>query len=217
MLTYNDERRFYIRGDGGKRPMDYEDVRDGFLGGENIAARIRNWRMERCAAILNGETPQQLAYESVVVIHVVPFDAIAIPHRFDARTLQAKQDKLLPLRHHSYGHDVDLDGVFALATRDSRLAYSYSLLSHSGAIEGVDGSWLAPWRDDKGKAIPFVAVEGGIIQAVEGYLGLLGSLEISPPYAVFLTSAERSGALYGVRSHLHAFWPANKPRPSVYS
>lgn len=187
ILNYGDDRRFYIRDDGGKRPMDYEEVRDGFLGGETTGARLRNFRMERCAAILSDETPRPLAHRSRIVVHLLPFESIALPRRFETRELYTRCDNFFPLNHSGYSRDFDVDGVFTYTGPGDKPAPGYAYLFTSGTIEAVDANWLAPWRDEHERTIPYGATEPKIIAAVEGYLELLGALDVPPPYAFFLS------------------------------
>jgi len=185
MLTFDDDRRFYFRDDGGKRPMVYEEVRDGFLSGENIAARLRNFRMERCAAVLNDDTPSLLAHPSRFVVHVMPFDCIGQPSRFEARALLTKSRDLLPLNCSGGGGIINFDGVYSYSRSTEGKTDGYAQLFRSGAIESVEASWLSCKFGDKN--IPYGVTEPKIVESVKRYLSLLASLDVSPPYAIFLS------------------------------
>ena len=193
MLTFDDDRRFYIRDDGGKRPMSYEDVRDGFLAGENIGIRLRNFRMERCAAILNDDTPSLLAHTARFVVHVLPFDCIALPARFEARHLLTKSENLLPFSFSGSGKIINFDGVFSLSRTAEGKSDGYAQLFRNGAIESVETSWLSCKQDNK--YIPYALVEPRIVNGVEKYLELLASMDVSPPYAIFLSLLNVKGYL----------------------
>jgi hypothetical protein len=188
MLTFDDDRRFYIRGDGGKRPMEYEEVRDGFVGGELIGAQLRNYRMERCAAVMNDDTPVLLTDRTRLILHILPFSILARSNRLEVRELFGKCDALFPIRG-SGGRDFDADGVFALQRyqHEQAKAEGYAMVFRSGAIEAVDCSFFDARRSGDDKPIPYEAVERDVIKSVERYLTLLQSIEVFPPYAFALT------------------------------
>jgi hypothetical protein len=67
--------RFYSRNSAGKYPLDVGELRTAFALSEQIGERIRNFRSQRLAAIVAGETPIALNDAPKVVIHIVPFSS----------------------------------------------------------------------------------------------------------------------------------------------
>ena len=183
MLTYGDDRRFYIRDDGGKRPMDYEEVREGFVAGEATGARLRNFRMERCAAILNDETPRVLTHRARIVVHLLPFEMFAMPRRFDVRHLHDRCRDLETIVPSSSGRAFDIDGCFAASAHDEGKTDAYVHAFCSGAVEAVDAYML----NVRSQVIQGTEVERHVSGAVQRYLSLLTTLELPGPYALFLS------------------------------
>lgn len=211
ILNYGDDRRFYIRHDGGKRPMEYEEIRDGFLGGETTGARLRNYRTERCAAILNDEIPRQLIHPSRIVVHLVPFESLTVARRFEPRDLILRCDKLRPLSGSGSGLSFDVDGIYSYAREKEDAVHGYATLFRSGVIEAVDALWLSPWRDGTPKVIPYASTELKIIKAVESYLEQLASLNVPPPYAFFLSLLHVRGYFMPTEpQHMHPGNPINR-------
>lgn len=195
ILTYGDDRRFYIRDEAGKkRPMEFEEVRDGFLAGETTAVQLRNFRMERCAAILNDETPGPLFQKQRIVLHLLPYEMFGNPRRFEVRDLYQKCAKLCPIEWSSCGAAFDIDGCYSSATTPDGRIVGYAYIFRSGAIEAVDAQMLEVADLPKNKIIPYTKIEHKLIGATESYLQILRSMEIPPPYACFLS-------LLNVRGH----------------
>jgi hypothetical protein len=60
MVTFKGSSRFFSRGSAGKHQLDVQEIRSAFLLSENVAERIRNFRLERVGKILAGETPLRM-------------------------------------------------------------------------------------------------------------------------------------------------------------
>jgi len=189
ILNYGDDRRFYIRDDGSKRPMDYEEVRDGFVAGEATGARLRNFRMERCAAILNDETPRSLAHRARIVVHLLPYDMFAVPRRFEVRDLYERCHGLETIVPANRLREYDIDGCFAPSEYEDGKIDGYAYVFRSGAVEAVDACLLGTGAE----IIAHSTVEKHLSEAVSRYLALLVSLEVPGPYAVFLSLLNARG------------------------
>lgn len=187
ILNHNNDRRFYIRDDGGKRPMDFEEVEESFLSREAIAPRLRNFRMERCAAILNGDTPRQLAGHARAVLHVLPYSTMVRPGRFSARELFDRCKDLQPICFGGHDRAFDLDGALSFQPHGTDAAVGYSLVFRSGAIEAVDAMILGALGDNSEKRVPGRGLEEALISCADSCVKTLVTLGIEFPMAIFLS------------------------------
>jgi hypothetical protein len=194
LLTYNDDRRYYIRDDGGKRPMDNDEVRKSFLAGGSTGVRLRDFRLERCTAILKDETPAPLLRPQRVVLHLLPFEMFSKPRKFVARELFKLCQDVFPIDWSSCSRAFDRDGCCSSGPTPAGKCYGYAYVFRSGAIEAVDTQMLFDAQEPDSKVIRYDILEPGLVEAVRGYLRVLGKLDISPPYALFLS-------LLNVRGH----------------
>ena len=56
-VTLGRSLRFYSRNSAGKYPLDLGEVRNAFLGGQELATRLRNFRLERIGLITGNQAP----------------------------------------------------------------------------------------------------------------------------------------------------------------
>ncbi len=187
ILTYGNDRRFYIRDDAGKRAMEFEEVEESFLSREAIGPRLRNFRMERCAAILNGDTPRQLTGHARVVLHVLPYAMMVRPYRFSAHELFGRCKDLQPICDGGYSRAFDLDGLLFFQHHGADAAVGYSLVFRSGAIEAADAVILGGLGDNSEKRMPGRGLEEALISCAESCAKTLIGLEVEFPAAVFLS------------------------------
>jgi hypothetical protein len=163
--------------------MEYEDVRDALLSGEAIGSRVRNYRLERCAAILSDETPHPLSAPARLVVHLIPFGIFANPARYEARDLFPKCHDLRPITQPGCALRFDVGGCFSYLACEKRGATdSYVYVMRNGAVEAVDCALLGA----KNQSIA-VSCEQRVTDGVRQYLEFLVNLEVPPPYALFLT------------------------------
>lgn len=202
MLNYGGERRFYIRDDAGKRAMEFEEVEGSFLTRESIGARLRNFRMERCAAILNDETPRPLTHVSRIVVHVLPLGMFGHPHRLAPDGLFGNCLELRLITDGDASMAFDLDGLlFYQPPRESR-AVGYAQVLRNGAIEAVDCHLLSgAWRYNPAEdpRIPG-NYERRLVAAIDGFLKYAASVGVEYPFAVFLTLLNVRGYRMGARA-----------------
>src|SRR5690606_29160814 len=65
-------RMFYARGAAGSFELDVPQLRQAFLLSDGVQKEIENFRAERVAKIVAGETPVVLKQGLKMVIHVLP-------------------------------------------------------------------------------------------------------------------------------------------------
>ncbi len=171
-ITFESDYRFYSRNSAGKYRLDVDELRTLFDLAGSAAERIRNFRAERLARIVSGQTPTPLDTGPKTIIHLVPLGAFDRTSRYDIIPLSEPQSlyELRPLAMSgSTSWRWNLDGLLTWS-KDIRStnADGYVQLFHNGIIEAVDANMIPkPWADTPGKGyIPADRWESTIIEGV---------------------------------------------------
>src|SRR5258707_2930671 len=77
MVTYGGTSRFYSRHSTGKYQLDVQEIGQAFAEQRSLGEQLRNWRTDRIARVLSGETPVQLDGPGKLLLHFVPAAALA--------------------------------------------------------------------------------------------------------------------------------------------
>jgi hypothetical protein len=196
MVTFKNWSRFFTRDSNGKHQLDVDELRAAFARSESIAERTRDFRRQRIANVIAGETPVPLNAGGKIVLHIVPFSAFdpGAGTRFDLSGLSAQH--LAQLQSISMGNNYyryNFDGFLTVAERSKSVAVGYVQVFRHGGIEAVDAFML---RGDKptGRIIQATMFETSLVSALPRYLGVQQDLGVEPPVAVLLT-------LVGVRGY----------------
>ncbi|MEO5716258.1 MAG: ATP-binding protein [Luteolibacter sp.] len=191
-----EKKLIYTRESTQSRPMEYHELRKAFLGTEEQAQRLRQFRKERCESIFNRDTPVQMEFKRSIITHVMPMDALAGGRRFSATTLKEAMKLASPplSRDTGYNTRVDADGVFQTYTKGTKPYHgmTYVHVSHSGIVETANCQTMARSLE-RGK-IPHSFVDQDIGSAVQQSAGILDRLGIEPPYIVFLSLLDMENA-----------------------
>jgi hypothetical protein len=205
MVTFQEHSRFYSRNSKGKYPLDVGEIRSAFALSESLTQRIREFRANRVAAVLAGETPTPLPQGSKVILHVLPLQAL---DPFNAPLVAVDlQRPLLPL-YSPDGADkrYNFDGVLYYDWEGHRLnTHSYVQLFRTGAIEAVDSKLLiSPKTHDM--AIQTRRLEWNLVERLGKYMKALKEYGVGTPLVVMVT-------LLGVRHHL--IWHNDDVRDAI--
>lgn len=180
IVTLGGIHRFYARGEGGKHPMDWHQIRSAFLFSESIAERIRNFHYDRLAKIeADQELPIELESKARAVVHMIPIDAFQPGSHVDV--VGVKNDgSIRPFacqkaRDNDVKVRLNFDGVVA-----SFRSSSYTLLFRGGQIEGVDCRFL------KDSSVHWPSFEKHVLESTKAYLELFSSLGATPPIFINL-------------------------------
>ena len=190
MVVLKNWSRFYSRNSAGKYQLDVHELRSAFVASESVMERVRQFRIERIDAILQGNTPVRLAGRSYMCIHMIPISAFDPSFSFDIARVQEDRETLPPIGRRGWNSSVNFDGlVFSTPTRVGR-AIAYVQLFRNGVVEAVDSGRLAPLephgqRPDK--YIPSVAYERDIVRAVDDYTRLYKKYETPTPVLMELS------------------------------
>ena len=187
MVVLGGDRRFYTRSDSDSYPLDVPALRALFVGSETLTERIRNWRAERLAAILAGETPVLLGSGPKVVLHLAPFTAFGAPTQHDLSpawkdaslvTLLGQYDDNPRWRH-------NFDGLLAVG-RSADDEAAYLQVFRNGCIESAEIGMLQE-RKDTGPVVPTVNLEHTLLGCLRRYLSLLSAISAGPPIALMVS------------------------------
>ncbi len=179
-------QHIYVREGLRKRPLDVPELRALFLRTEGQAQRVRDFRSERLAKILTGETPTSLMAGPQLVVHAIPTQAALGLVHIDP-VPYSRGEYYLPLfgLRSGIAAKLNFDGAYApLPSRGEKPA-GYTQLFRQGYFEGV---WvLSPLGNSTTAILPSTAYE----KYINEFLGLVrGELErhgLRRDIAVFLS------------------------------
>lgn len=192
IVTFNTDNRFYVRDANGRRPMDVDEIRAAFVGGEAVAEKVRHYRQERVGNILADETPVILAAPARFVFHMIPLKAFEPGYQVDLAAARSLME-LRPMNSGGWSPGRDLDGVFNYF-QNQKTNWSYVHLSRNGCLEAVECLLLKP-REEHQRIIPCIAFERELLRAFCDYLKVFKRLSIDAPVAVMMS-------VLNVRSYL---------------
>ena len=177
MVVFKQGSRFYSRNSAGKYQLDVHELRSAFIASESVADRIRQFRIERIDAILQGNTPETLSGKSYVCIHMIPVAAYYPSFSFDIARVR---ESLLPIGRQGCNPSVNFDGRLFSAPVYTGVVDAYVQLFRNGVIEAVDCQMTD-------KYLPSVAYESEIIESVSDYAEFYRNHEMPTPVLMGLT------------------------------
>ena len=201
MVVFKQWSRFYSRNSAGKYQLDVHELRSAFVASESVTERVRQFRIERIDAILQGNTLEPLAGRSCMCIHMIPISAFDPSFSFDITRVREQGEPLPPIGRHGWNPRVNFDGLLFSTPTGTGEAAAYVQLFRNGVIEAVDCDMLAPSQIDPRAAeiIPSVAYEKNVIQAVNDYSEFYKKHEMPTPVLVGLSMLNVKGFHMAVR------------------
>lgn len=202
MVVFKNWSRFYSRNSAGKYQLDVHELKSAFVASESTAERIRQFRIERTDAILQGSTPVPLAARNHICVHLIPISAFDPSFSFDLLRVQEQGETLRPIGQRGWNPSVNFDGLLFFTSTSAGEPDSYVQLFRNGVIEAVDCYLLAsPQRDPQApRYIPSIANETEVIEAVKDYTGFYKKHEVPAPVLLGLSMLNVKGfhmAVYG--------------------
>jgi len=176
----------YVREGLRKRPLDVPELRAVFLRTETQAQRVRDFRSDRLAKVLTGETPVQLQPGPRLVIHAIPTQAALGLVQIDPVPYSRGQ-KYLPMIGQANGTAANLnfDGAYVEIPSGRGRGAGYTQLFRKGYLEAV---WvLSPHANEQEPLLPSIAYERYINRFLERAREELHRLGIQTDMAVFLS------------------------------
>ena len=210
MVTFKGENRFHLRHTAGKAQMTVDEIRAAFNLTASTIERMGQFRRERLDLLTTSEGPFHMVDgRPRYALHVLPFTMFGTTrgHRFRLLKEQAFAE-LRPLAARGWDFRYNFDGFATFAPRESPTS-SYAQFFRSGAIEAVTTEASITYPGETVVRLDLGAMEGHVIRQLQGYLTMLGRLDIQPPYAIGLSLVGVRGAEIQLYRHdLHNF-----PRP----
>ena len=183
------KEKFYARDADGKHELDVTELRAAFLASETLAERIRNFRDDRIARILAGETPAPLADGPKVVTHLMPVQSCEPGFRLDLNRIRGSALERIGPPYFSqcaYEQRFNFDG-YLFSTRPGPFpsGNSYAQIFHSGIVEIVTANLTIKEEDQNG--IFAGDAEIAILRDIAKYMTLVHLLTVQPPVHVLVT------------------------------
>jgi hypothetical protein len=205
MVTHKGTSRFFSRTSNGKYPLDVTEIRSAFLLSESIGERIRNFRLERIARIVGGETPVPIEAGAKIVLHLIPLSAFGSVTQVDLGKVPHVHTLLAPLyRKQAWDSRFNFDGYVVYRHGDLS---NYLQLFRSGVIETVDSSYFGVYEGKK--IIPSINYEKDLIQKLPTYVEAERRIGVEAPFVVMLSLLGVLGYTMGVSGR----WFANLDAP----
>ncbi len=187
-VTYKGHDKFYGRNSAGKYPLDVSELRTAFTLSEQIAERIRNFRVERITTIAGDEAPLPLSDKGKLLLHLIPLSAFTSLNDIDVVACYQKycrgDPRQLPTPNDSRG-DICLtfEGLLVHNALNQSMADYYTLLFRTGILEAV----YTFLPHSKEKYINSEGYEKDLWTTFPQYLQYLSGIGIEPPLFMFLT------------------------------
>jgi len=178
--------RFYSRNSVGKYPLDVAEVRTAFNLSESFIDRVQSFRHDRLNKIIANELPRKLFGDSIVVLHLIPFDSFDPMQSINLLQINRRDINLRPLLSSSYDHRFNFHGFLAFDKNHTNPEYSnsYTQLFKNGCIEASSTRF---YINETHKLLTITSFEDTIIQYVDIYVQLLQKLSVNPPMFIMLT------------------------------
>ena len=175
--------KFYSRSSNGKYELDVGELRAAFIASESLAERIRDFRADRIAKILAGETPVELYGGAKLVLHIIPLSSMSSASQ---NLTNISPTQLSPIHStRGYSGRYNLEGWLSYSPVSNDTSIAYTQLFRRGIIEAVNRSLLGSET-----RIPSGIFEEQIIEYTENYLRFLNGIGIRPPIIILLTLLE---------------------------
>jgi hypothetical protein len=171
--------RFHSRTDSGNYAMDVQEIRSAFIASETLPERMRQFRAERLAKIVAGETPVALNNGSKMILHVVPLSVFSRKDVCDLSEVDAPPIDPVPMGASGWDHRYNFDGLLAYCA-----GRAYTQLFRDGRIEAVEAGVIQRGSDRKAISCAFEEI---VVSSLENSLQVQKKLGVAPPLVVMLT------------------------------
>jgi hypothetical protein len=182
-VTTGNHAQFYGRNSAGAYQLDVAELRQAFTLSDTVVERIRSFRANRLLALGSDEAPIRLKEGALVVLHVIPLQAMTSDFQIDIASNSNSLQKISPLGASGWNQRINLDGRLSFRNVSDGQSYGYAQLFRNGIIESVAVEEL--W--DGKKIIASQSYEENIISALRSYFPALNELDIAPPAYLFLS------------------------------
>jgi hypothetical protein len=210
-IIYKSSNRFWMRSSAGKFEPNVEELRQLFTAGAQRRERILAFHQERVQKILAGKAPVPISKENaLLVMHVVPFNALDATNAVPSRNLSAMMPDLPPMARSSPRHVVaNFEGFVGGSNADPPPTEqrAYVQLFRNGTVESVAAL-------SSGVQMT-MNLEGFIVRSAGLYANTLNAGKVGPPYVVVL-SLVRAGDTSFVTGQYRSATPVPSDRDDYH-
>ena len=155
---------FFVRDGLKNKPLDVPEIRNQFLRSEDRELKLKNFRTDRLSKILTGDTPFKLVAGAVLVVHVVPVQAVL--GQVAPEVVQyigiGRQIPIIAASGGAANFKLNLDGAAGARNFSDGATHGYTLIFRNGFIEST---WVQTTKSPAPNSKP--ALPSG---SFEGYL-----------------------------------------------
>jgi hypothetical protein len=204
-------RMFYARGAAGAFELDVPQIRQLFLLGDGVQKEIENFRADRVAKIIAGDTPVPLKQGLKMVIHVLPLSSFTSGKVVQTELFSSQPHSMAPQGNGSLSWQLGLEGmtVYRLGGRDEENS-AYSQFFRQGRAEFVEAFWRR--SEDGIDYLPGTYYEELCINSVRSAVQRLNEFDIGAPLYIGLSLINAKGSHLGV-GRMIAFMNDHQIRP----
>ena len=198
MVKFHGQQRFYSRNNSGKYQLAINEIRAAFVQSETLPEQMRNFRLQRIAKMIEGDTAVRLRKGLKYVLHIVPFDAFKAGTLHDLSSFVSGKHEL-PLVHWKNGLAGPRYNYEGIVTSRSAgpdwqgETYVYTQLFRTGILEAV---WMPynPNIDGEVEKNICVGYEKSTVFSIDSLLLRLSKvIDITPPICIMVSVLETKG------------------------
>jgi hypothetical protein len=141
--------------------------------------RTRDFRLERLARVVSGETPAPLKEGAKIVLHLIPLSAFEPGTKFDVNSLGRDASRIIPMYVTSWSDRFNFDRLLGYSS------HSYLQVFRNGIIEAVEALLLEDRNGER--IIPSIAYEKELLKALPRFLSIQKELGVDPPLFIMLS------------------------------
>lgn len=180
-VSAGNHAHFYGRNSAGAYQLDVAELRQAFTLSDTVVERIRSFRANRLLALGSDEAPVRLKEGALIVLHVIPLQAMVSDFRIDIASNSNALQKISPIGASGWNQRINLDGRLTFHPVSDEGSYGYAQLFRNGIIEATISGGLSDGR----KIIASEAYEKRIISSLRSYFLALEELGIASPAYLF--------------------------------
>jgi hypothetical protein len=172
--------------------MDVPELRSAFAFSGTVTEKIRDFRAERIARLLDERTPVLFEKGRKTILHLIPFVSVAGPVRYDFLKFSQQPNRLPPMYWgSSFRCRINLDGIVTF-NGGPVASNSYTQLFRNGIIETV-GTLMVGETTQGAITYPHASFENELRQHLARMISAQQELGVIPPIAVALSLTGTKG------------------------
>ncbi|MFH1222975.1 MAG: ATP-binding protein [Pseudomonadota bacterium] len=186
MVKYAGTSKFYARGNACKYQMNVYQIRDMALNSHDLKKKALNFRSERIASIVAGQTPVPVIDSPKIVIHTIPFESFYNDLKLEVKNINHSTMLNFPLISESgNGTEINYDG-FCNSTGSNNPGgfWAYTQVYRSGIVESVDTTMLSP---HEGQKFLHQDYENQVLKFIAKLQSSLQGIGVNGPAFLFVT------------------------------